>query len=61
MNLYGFGAIDVTKPYEFMWFGDLHGSKPYKSIGFRGAFISQTPVLNNLNYSPTGWGGLGPA
>ena len=20
----GFGAMDVTKPYEFIWFGDTH-------------------------------------
>ena len=24
----GFGAIDVTKPYSLMWFGDMHGPKP---------------------------------
>jgi hypothetical protein len=22
--------VDVTKPYEFIWFGDIHGPKPYK-------------------------------
>ena len=37
--------MDVTKPYEFIWFGDIHGPKPYKFIGFRWAFISQTPVV----------------
>ncbi len=45
MNLYGFGAMDVTKPHEFTWFGDTHGPKPYKCIGLRWAFISQTPVV----------------
>ncbi len=39
--------MDVTKPYKFIWFGDLHGPKPYKFIGFGWAFISQTPVLHN--------------
>ncbi len=41
----GFGAMDVTKPDTFVWFGDIHGLKPYKSIRFRWAFISQTPVV----------------
>ncbi len=36
--------MDVTKPYEFIWFGDVHGPKPYEFIGLRWAFISQTPV-----------------
>ncbi len=36
--------MDVTNPYEFRWCGDIHGAKPYKIIGFRWAFISQTPV-----------------
>ncbi len=22
--------MDVAKPYEFKWFGDIHGPKPYK-------------------------------
>ncbi len=30
--------MDATKPYKFTWFGDIHGPKPYKFIGFRGAF-----------------------
>jgi hypothetical protein len=41
----GFGAMDVTKPSKFTWFGDLHGLKAYKFIGLRWAFISQTPVV----------------
>ena len=24
----------VPKPYEFTWFGDIHGPKPYDCIGF---------------------------
>ncbi len=36
--------MDVTKPYKFIGFGDIHGPKPFKFIGFRWAFISQTPV-----------------
>ncbi len=39
-----FGAMDVTQSNKFKRFGDIHGSKPYKSTGFRSAFISQTPV-----------------
>ncbi len=36
--------MDFTKPYRFRWFGDTHGPKPYKVIGFRWAFKSQTPI-----------------
>ncbi len=25
----GSGAMDVTKAYKFIWFGDIHGLKPY--------------------------------
>ncbi len=28
----GLGAMEVTKTYQYMWFGDLHGPKPYKLI-----------------------------
>ncbi len=41
----GFGAVDVAKPYNLTWFGDIHGPTPYKFIGFRWAVISQTPVV----------------
>ncbi len=37
--------MDVTKFYKLIGFGDIHGPKPYKFIGFGWAFISQTPVL----------------
>ena len=37
--------MDLTKPYKSIWFGDIHGPKPYKFIGFRWAFTSQTPVM----------------
>ncbi len=39
--------MDVTEPYKSIWFGDSQGPTPYKSIGLRWAFISQTPVLSN--------------
>ncbi len=29
-----FGALDVTKPYEFIRFGALDVTKPYEFIGF---------------------------
>ncbi len=32
--LYGFGALDVTEPYEFIGFGALDVAEPYKCIGF---------------------------
>ncbi len=37
--------MHATKPYEFLWLGDMHGPKPYTCIGFPWAFISQTPVV----------------
>ena len=40
--------MDVTKPYKFIGFGDIHGPKPYEFIGLRWAFISQTPVATDL-------------
>ncbi len=43
-EIVGIGAIDVTKACEFEWFGYIHGPKPYTCIGFRWAFISQTPA-----------------
>ncbi len=46
----GFGAMDVTK---FVCFGDLHNPKPYRFIGSRWAFISQTPVVLPRNRGGT--------
>jgi hypothetical protein len=34
MNYIGFGAMDVTKPYEFIGFGAMEVTKPYEFIGF---------------------------
>ena len=34
--------MDVTKPYKFIWVGDIHGPKPYESSGRRWASILQT-------------------
>ena len=28
------GAMDVTKPYKFIWFGAMDVTKPYEFIGF---------------------------
>jgi hypothetical protein len=47
MNSWGFRAMDVPKPYKFIWFGDIHGPKPYKSTGSRATNISHTPVASN--------------
>ncbi len=33
-QVYGFGAMDVTKPYKFIGFGAMDVTKPYKFIGF---------------------------
>ena len=31
---YEFGAMDITKPYEFIGFGAMDITKPYEFIGF---------------------------
>ncbi len=36
----GFGATVITKPFQFIAFGDLHGPKPYIFIGCRRALMS---------------------
>ncbi len=41
-DFFGLGPSKVTEPDKF---GDTHGPKPNKIIGFRWAFISQIPVL----------------
>ncbi len=41
----GFGAMDVTKPSNFML--TAMDPKPFKFIGFRWVFISQAPVLTS--------------
>ncbi len=46
--------MDVTKSFEFIWFGDVHGPTPYKFTGFRRAFISQTPLF----FEPDAFPGL---
>ncbi len=35
-----------TNPYKFIWFGDIHGPKPYESLQSRATNISQTPVVH---------------
>ncbi len=53
--------MDVTKPYKFIWLGDIHGPKTYQFIGFRWAFISQTPVVRAGEiYTDTGPAGFRP-
>ncbi len=34
LKVFGFGAMDVTKPYEFIGFGAMDVTKPYEFIGF---------------------------
>ncbi len=42
--MYRAGATNVTTPYEFKWFGDIYGPKPYAFMCLGWAFISQTPA-----------------
>ncbi len=37
----GFGVMDVTTPYQVIWFGDRRSPKPYE---FMGSIISNTPM-----------------
>ncbi len=34
VSVNGFGALDVTKPYEFIGFGAIDVTKPYELIRF---------------------------
>ena len=45
----GCGAMDVTKPCKFIWFGEIHGPKPYEFIRSRATIISHTPVITALD------------
>ena len=36
-------AMDVTKPYEFIWFGAMDVTKPYEFIGFGAMDVFQWP------------------
>ncbi len=48
----GFGDIHGPKTYKSTGFGDIHGPKPYEFIGFRWAFTSQTPVVLDFARDP---------
>ncbi len=37
-----FGAMDATKPYDFIWFAAMEATKPYEFIGFGGHGCHQT-------------------
>ncbi len=36
--------MDVATPYKSIWFGDIHGPRPYEFIGSRATIISHTPA-----------------
>ncbi len=37
-----FGAVDVTKPYAFIWFGAMDVSKPHKFMRFGAMDVTNT-------------------
>ncbi len=39
----------VTKPYTCVWFGEMHGPKPYEFLVPRVTTISQNAGLKNFN------------
>jgi hypothetical protein len=43
-----FGDIHGPKPYEFTGFGDIHGTKPYEFIGFGDVHTSVDNVDSDL-------------
>ncbi len=45
----------VTKPYKLIWFGDIHGPKPYKITGF-GAQVGAKLVVAKWG-AEAGFGG----
>ena len=32
--------MDITKPYEFIWFGAMDATKPYELIGFGWVWVA---------------------
>ena len=48
MNFIVFGAMDVTKPYEFTGFGAMDVTKPYEFIGFAVSRGGRTNTCNVL-------------
>ncbi len=44
--------MDVTKPNEYLWFGDIHGLKPYEFMGPPTTMMSRTPVINAMEFWP---------
>ena len=49
--------MGVTKPYEFIWFGDIHGPKPYEFIEYGQGADTETPYVGagSLSFCPC-WG-----
>jgi hypothetical protein len=61
--------MDVTKPYKFIGFGDIHSPKPYKLIGLRllsghrclGRSVgAQQKVWVFMFFDPGPWASVGP-
>ena len=45
MNLYGLGAMDVTKPCEFIRFGAMDVTKPYEFIVFGAMDVTKPCII----------------
>jgi hypothetical protein len=41
MKFMKLGALDVTKPYTFIWFGAIYVTKPYKCIWFGAIHVTK--------------------
>ena len=51
-----FGALDVTKPYEFIGFGVIDVTKPYEFIGFGALDVTKPYKFIGFGWGPTGPG-----
>ncbi len=49
-KLIGFGAMEVTKPYNFIGFGAMDVTKPYKFIGFGGWWTGDIHGPKSYNF-----------
>jgi hypothetical protein len=51
----GFGGIDVTRPYQFIWFiwfGDIDTPKPYEFMGSDGFYIASAGSSAEIPRAP---------
>jgi hypothetical protein len=50
---FGFGAMNVTKPYKFIGFGAMDVTEPYKFIGFGAMDVTKPYKFTGIGASRT--------